>query len=103
MFVLITISFVLPVTADSIEGSLGPSPSDVTIRPTTFYTTLDSEALPLSEIDVAITDDDTATSALKSILSLICVRLASLTPPSCFQVASSKGHCGGSGDFARPQ
>ncbi|KIM62977.1 hypothetical protein SCLCIDRAFT_1214511 [Scleroderma citrinum Foug A] len=51
--------------ADSIEGSLCPSPSDVTIRPTTFYTTLDSEALPLSEIDVAITDDDTATSALK--------------------------------------
>ena len=70
---------------------------------TTFYTTLDSEALPLSEIDVAITDDDTATPALKGILSLICVRLASLTPPSCFQVASSEGHCGGSGDFARPQ
>ena len=70
MFVLITISFVLPVTADSIEGSLCPSPSDVTIRPTTFYTTLDSEALPLSEINVAMIDDDTASPVLKGILFL---------------------------------
>ncbi|KIM62974.1 hypothetical protein SCLCIDRAFT_1214506, partial [Scleroderma citrinum Foug A] len=51
--------------ADSIEGSLCPSPSDVTIRPTTFYTTLDSEALPLSEINVAMIDDDTVSPVLK--------------------------------------
>ena len=70
VFILITISFVLPVTADSIEGSLCPSPSNVTIRPTTFYTTLDSEALPLSEINVAMIDDDTASPVLKGILFL---------------------------------
>jgi len=85
MLVVTRISFVLTVTVDSTKGSFKPSPSDVTIRATTFYKVLDSEASPLSEISVAMTGDDTATPAPKGILSLIRVRLALLTPPCVFR------------------